>query len=115
MNERWSEGSRQERAAAVKARAWVLLGTGYRLAQEYERAEALFRTAAFHLTGPPDSLERAFFCRHLAALRQEQGRSAEAVALLWRAARIYRQNGAQREEGWCLAQLGAGEEGRLAE
>lgn len=90
----------------VKARACVLVGSVRRLEGKWEEADEMFRKAVFHLTGPPDCRERAFYCRNLALLRADQGQLDEAVGLLWRAALIYRENGQPREEGCCLAQLG---------
>jgi tetratricopeptide (TPR) repeat protein len=90
----------------VKARACVLVGSVRRLNQEWGEADEMFRKAVFHLTGPPDCLERAFYCWNLALLRADQGQLDEAVGLLWRAALIYRENGKTREEGCSLAQLG---------
>lgn len=94
------------RANDVKARACVLVGNARRLEGDGEEADEMFRKAVFHLTGPPDCRERAFYCRNLALLREEQGQLDEAVGLLWRAALIYRENAEPREEGYCLAQLG---------
>jgi tetratricopeptide (TPR) repeat protein len=94
------------RANDVKARACVLAGNVRRLNRESVGAEEMFRKAVFYLTGPPDCRERAFYCRNLALLREDQGQLDEAVSLLWRAALIYRENAEPREEGCCLAQLG---------
>lgn len=94
------------RADGVRARAWVLLGNSRRLEGDREGAEECFRRAALQLTGPPDCTERAFYCRYLALLRQEQGQLKEAVQLLWRAGRLYRERGDFHEEGLCMAQLG---------
>ena len=104
--ERFEEDRWVEWTDTVKARACTVLGNLLRLEQDWDGAEALFRDAAFLLTGPPDSRERAFYCQNLARLREEQGETEEAAALLWRAARIYREKGVRREEGLCLAQLG---------
>lgn len=97
---------RSGRANRVKARACVLAGNAHRLRHQREEAETMFRKAVFHLTGPPDCEERAFYCWKLALLRQEQGQLDEAVGLLWRAALIYREGGERRREGLCLAELG---------
>ncbi|MFL6193722.1 MAG: hypothetical protein ACJ75H_06090 [Thermoanaerobaculia bacterium] len=94
------------RANDVKARACVLAGNSRRLARETDEADTMFRKAVFHLMGPPDCLERAFYCRHLALLREDQGQLDDAVGLLWRAAQIYRDNQRRGEEGLCLTQLG---------
>jgi tetratricopeptide (TPR) repeat protein len=95
------------RVEGVKALGYCLLGNARRLQEDLAEAEEAFRDAAFHLVQPPDSCERAFYCRMLALLRREQGRMEEAVALLWRAAGIYRGAGETAEEGACLAELGS--------
>jgi tetratricopeptide (TPR) repeat protein len=101
-----NDESQAGRANRVKARACVLAGNVHRLRRQQEDAETMFRKAVFHLTGPPDCEERAFYCWNLALLRQGQGQLDEAVGLLWRAALIYRENGERRREGLCLSQLG---------
>lgn len=90
----------------VKVRGYCLLGNARRLLRDPRGAEEAFRSAAYHLTQPPDSCERAFYCRMLALLRQEQGRMDEAVGLYWRAAGIFRETGELLDEGECLAELG---------
>ena len=90
----------------VKARASVLVASAQRLAGNRAEADQAFRGAAAYLTCPPDSVERAFYCQQLAALRREQERDDEAAGLLWRAALIYNENGDLLEEGACLAELG---------
>ena len=90
----------------VKARSCVLVGSAWRLAGNRREAEDSFRRAAAYLTGPPDGIERAFYCQQLAALRLEQGRDDEACGLLWRAALVYNDNADLLEEGACLAELG---------
>jgi tetratricopeptide (TPR) repeat protein len=94
------------RSNDVKARACVLVGNVRRLERDAEGAEEMFSKAVFHLTGPPNCRERAFYCRNLALLREDLGQVDEAAGLLWRAALIYRETGEPREEGSCLAQLG---------
>ncbi|MFP5289012.1 MAG: hypothetical protein ACLGI9_24960 [Thermoanaerobaculia bacterium] len=94
------------RVEGVKALGYCLLGNARRLQEDPREAEEAFRSAAFHLMQPPDSRERAFYCRMLALLRREQGRVEEAVGLLWRAAGIYSGAGDAAEEGACLAELG---------
>lgn len=92
--------------ADARARACSLIGNARRLRQERTVAEDMFRQAAFNLTGPPDSPERAFYCRMLAPLRRDQGHLDEAIGLLWRAAAIYGGNEVDLDEGLCLAELG---------
>lgn len=90
----------------VKVRGYCLMGNARRLLRDPRGAEEAFRSAAYHLTQPPDSGERAFYCRMVALLRQEQGRMDEAVGLYWRAAGIFRETGELLAEGECLAELG---------
>jgi tetratricopeptide (TPR) repeat protein len=94
------------RSNDVKARACVLVGNVRRLERDAGGAEEMFSQAVFHLTGPPNCRQRAFYCRSLALLREDLGQVDEAAGLLWRAALIYRETGERREEGSCLAQLG---------
>ena len=90
----------------AKAHACVLIGAARRLMGDRPGAEDAFRRAVVHLTCPPDSLERAFYCQQLAALRRDQGRDDEAAGLLWRAALVYNEGSDLLEEGACLAELG---------
>lgn len=94
------------RANDVKARACVLVGNVRRMERDSEGADEMFSKAVFHLTGPPNCRERAFYCRNVALLREDQGQVDEAVGLLWRAALIDRENGESRDQGYCLARLG---------
>lgn len=90
----------------VKARASVLVAGARRLMGDRLEADLELQRAASYLTCPPDSVERAFYCQQLAALRRDQGRDDEASGLLWRAALVYDENGDLLEEGVCLAELG---------
>lgn len=94
------------RANDVKARACVLVGNVRRMERNTEGADEMFSKAVFHLTGPPNCRQRAFYCRNLALLREDQGQVDEAVGLLWRAAMIDRENGELRDEGCGLARIG---------
>jgi pterin-4a-carbinolamine dehydratase len=94
------------RAEAVKARGLCLMGNARRLLGDLHHAEESLRRAAYHLLGPPESDERARYCRLLALLRRDQGRGQEAVGLLWRATRIYGELGDRTAEGECMAVLG---------
>jgi tetratricopeptide (TPR) repeat protein len=95
-----------ERIADLKARALVLLGNARRLQGDLLEADERFREAAFHLTGPPDSIDRALYCQMLAALRRDQHREDEAVGLLLQAANLYRNNGDLLGNAACTAELG---------
>lgn len=94
------------RANGVKARACVLVGNVRRMERNAGGAGEMFSKAVFHLTGPPNCRQRAFYCRNLALLREDQGQVDEALGLLWRAAMIDRENGELREEGRSLARIG---------
>lgn len=94
------------RACDVKSRAAALIGNARRLVGDRDGAADWFREAVSHLLCPPDSVERAFYCQMLAALRRDQGREDEAAGLLWRAALVYGENGDLLEEAACLAELG---------
>jgi hypothetical protein len=102
----WYAPEQAGRVDEVKARASVLVAGAQRLAGNRGEADQAFRRAAAYLTCPPDSVERAFYCQQLAALRHEQERDDEAAGLLWRAALIYNENADLLEEGVCLAELG---------
>ncbi len=84
----WLASPWLERAST--ARALVLTANARRLRGEAEQAEETFRRALAFLTGPPDCPERAFYGRHLALLRRDEGETAEASELLWRAATVCR-------------------------
>lgn len=94
------------RVEEVQARGLCLMGNARRLLGDLQHAEEMLRRAAYHLLGPPESSERAGYCRMLALLRRDQGRGEEAVGLLWRAARIYGDLGERAGEGDCMATLG---------
>lgn len=98
-------GATLERVDKVLLRARCLQGNARRLAGDREAAERQFQRALPALSGPPVSHERAFYCQMLAHLRDDQGRLDEAVALLWRAATIFRELGASKMEGKCLCRL----------
>jgi tetratricopeptide (TPR) repeat protein len=102
----WDRPQASARAEEVQARGSVLLANARRLLGDPLAAEDYFRQAAFHLTCPPDAVERAFYCQTLAALRRDQGREDEAAGLLWRATMIYNESSDLLEEGACQAELG---------
>jgi tetratricopeptide (TPR) repeat protein len=97
---------RVEASDRVLARAACLRGNAARLLGNWRLAERFFRSAVAALTGPPVSYERGDYSRLLACLREEEGRFDEAVALLSRAAGIFRDLARAEEEGACLCQLG---------
>jgi tetratricopeptide (TPR) repeat protein len=103
-----SLGSRLRQSGALReeegaARALCLLGTASRLHGEPAIAEAAFSQAARLAVSAP---ERGLFCRALALLRWDQGRSEEAIALLQQAGARFAAAGDAEEETVCRALLG---------
>jgi hypothetical protein len=88
-------------------RAWSALGEVARLRGELDRAEVMFSAAA-HALDPTDlnARERALFCRLLARLRVDQGRTDEALGVLDRAAELYCDLGLFTRLGETLAEKG---------
>ncbi|HEX7182749.1 MAG TPA: hypothetical protein VF756_12980 [Thermoanaerobaculia bacterium] len=105
--ERVEPGAAEGRANDLKALALCLMANARRLRGDWPGAEEALGAVAVVLTAPPDSFERAFYCQTLAWLREAQGQVHEAVALLWRAARVFRAVGAPEEQRACLGRLGA--------
>jgi tetratricopeptide (TPR) repeat protein len=90
-------------AGIAVSRAFCLEANVLRLQNELKRAEAgLAKASPFVDT----AIARAFYCRTAALVRCEQGRSAEAVALLEHALRLFQAEGPQEEAEVCLALLG---------
>lgn len=98
-------GSLLARVDNILARSHCLQGNACRLSGDRDGAEQQFRQAVSALTGPPNSIERAFYCQRLAYLREEQGKLDEATALLWRAAGIFREGRATEAQAACLRRL----------
>lgn len=86
-----------------RCRAYCLLATGRRLLRDHQRAAIFFKQVAFM---DVRRQARALFCRSFALLRWDQGRLEEASALLHQAARRFREEKCNREEGTCLALAG---------
>lgn len=82
------------------------LAESLRLRGELAEAEGAFGRAARHLHDSADTLGRATFCHLLAALRQDQGRADEALALLVRAAELLEDSGNRNARCAVLAELG---------
>ena len=97
------EGDKAEVATVLLARAFSLAGNARRLELRPQAAEALFAKAARFLAG---STERAFYCRAVALLRWEQGRTDEAEALFQHATVLLACEGREREAATCLLLLG---------
>jgi tetratricopeptide (TPR) repeat protein len=96
-------GAGDEEAAAALPRAFCLGANARRLEGRPNAAEAVLAKAAPFLSG---RMERAFYCRTLALLRWEQGRTDEAEALLQHAACLFAADGQDRDVGACLTLLG---------
>lgn len=90
----------------VRSRAHALHANARRLLGDWSGAERWFRTAARHLTSPPDASDRGFYCQLRALLCLDRDRLDEAVELLWRAARIFGRSGETADQGFCQALLG---------
>lgn len=90
----------------VRARAHALEANARRLLGDWRGAERSFHTAARHLTSPPESSDRGFYCLLRALLCLDTDRLEEAVELLWRAVQIFGHSGEDGEQGLCLALLG---------
>jgi len=90
----------------LRARAHAVRGNALRLLADWSGAEAELRRAAGHLVSPPDSLDRAFYCQTLALLRHEQGQVDDAVALAYRAARLYESHSLLRDASFCFTHIG---------
>lgn len=85
------------------ASGWAELGNARRILSDFRSAERAFLTAGAHLArGCGDPLERARLADLEASLRNAQGRTDEAHALLDRAIGIYRLYGARHREGRAL-------------
>ncbi|HWM93494.1 MAG TPA: hypothetical protein VN493_22220 [Thermoanaerobaculia bacterium] len=93
------------RVDRILARSYALQGNVRRLSGDRHGAEERFQKAASALTGPPNGVERAFYCQRLACLREEQGHVEEATALLWRAVGIFREARAMEAQGACLSRI----------
>jgi len=97
-----------------RARSECWLAHARRLAGDLDGAERALAEAALY---PGDAGVQAELCRALALLRWEQGRNAEAAALLDRAAALWVEEEVPHEEGACrvLRALLLVEEGKAAE
>ena len=95
-----------EHAASLKVRSCCLLGNALRLLGDLAEADRSFDRAARHLGGPLDVPERTLFNEMVAHLRLAQGRTDEALALLWRAGYLCGVEGDCHRQGVCLAWVG---------
>jgi tetratricopeptide (TPR) repeat protein len=87
----------------VMCRALCLGSHACRLLGQHEAAEGLLEMGAYMAQ---DLAARGFFCRAVALLRWDQGRTEEAAALLSQSGKRYEELGDTGEEAACLALLG---------
>lgn len=100
----------EEALTLVQACAWAQIGEARRRLGDLAGAEAALRRARVEADlAPLHGLERAVFCRGLAQLRHDQGRTDEALALSARAISLYEEQGewqdlaaALAEQGWMI-------------
>lgn len=106
LGETFAEPPRVFRDLAVAAH--VALGEAWRREGDLTAAEAEFESAARELAGamPVDRDTRALYCQNLAALRREQDRLDEALALFGHAADLLRDMGEGEAEAWACLELG---------
>ncbi|HYG65701.1 MAG TPA: hypothetical protein VEL74_24165, partial [Thermoanaerobaculia bacterium] len=89
--------------AAARARALILTAGFCRLAGQESLAAVLLRRAVPWLVEPR---VRGDYCRTLALLRWQQGRTEEAIALFQRGARVLDEAGLPEEAARCKVPLG---------
>lgn len=94
-----------KRSEGLRLRARCLVGNARRLLVDWEGAEGCFQKALSFLVDAP-AFEQAFFYQMLAALREDQGRFEEALALLNRAVFLFGANEVGREASFCFARIG---------
>lgn len=82
------------------------LGEAFRSVGNFEESEVAFEAAAKSLQGATGVQERATYCHLLAALRRDQERQDEAVALLVRAADLLGEAGNRTARAAVLVELG---------
>lgn len=93
-------------ARVLRAQAHCLQSSAERLRGSWEAAEAQLGQARSLLAGIVRSVPHAYFLRHLATLREDQGRLMEAAALLREAQALFRERGDGRRAADCQVQLG---------
>ncbi|MEA2602755.1 MAG: hypothetical protein QOF89_3747 [Acidobacteriota bacterium] len=90
----------------LRGRLWACLGNARRLRSDLEGAEEAFASALRHLRqGTGDTLERAVVLDLQASLRRDQRRFADAMRLLVRALRTYRDLGETHRTGRLLVKM----------
>jgi tetratricopeptide (TPR) repeat protein len=97
-----------DRAAAedLALAAHCELGESFRSVGNFEEAEVAFEEAAKCLQGVTGVQERATYCHLLAALRRDEERTDEALALLVRAADLLGEAGNRTARAAVLVELG---------
>jgi tetratricopeptide (TPR) repeat protein len=93
-------------ARVLRVQAHCLQGNAERLRGRWEEAEKQLRLAHSLLQRLVRSTPHAYFLQHLASLREDQGRLAEAAALLREAHSLFRERGDGRRAADCQIQLG---------
>ncbi|HXU29776.1 MAG TPA: tetratricopeptide repeat protein [Thermoanaerobaculia bacterium] len=105
------------RRASLRAAAHIALGDVLRTLGDLDGAEAVLQFAPEWIERTGDVLDAANFCRALGALRRDQNRRDEAIALLTRAVDLYEEIGQSDAEARTRVELGelclqTGEPGR---
>lgn len=100
------EAEHLAKAWAIQAHARCLQGNAERLLQNWAEAEEHFRCARSLLSGLVRSPVHAVYFHQLACLREDQGRLAEATALVREAEALFREWSHGRRVTDCLIQLG---------
>ncbi len=91
----------------LKARAWAYLGNAKRVLSDFRAADHAFQVAESHLArGTGDRLEKARLLDLKASLRNYQGRTEEALALLNRVIAIYQRAQQKHHLGRALLNKG---------
>ncbi|HEX7185165.1 MAG TPA: hypothetical protein VF756_25290 [Thermoanaerobaculia bacterium] len=93
-------------ARAILVWAGCLAGNAWRLEGRFLKAERALGRAASYLSPWHEPREQGLYCRAVGLLRWEQGRLAEAEALLRQAGRGFAGQGMDGEEAATLALLG---------
>jgi tetratricopeptide (TPR) repeat protein len=95
-----------DRIDDLRGRLWAYLGNARRLRSDLAGAEEAFASALRHLRrGSGDLLERAVVLDLQASLRRDQRRFADAMRLLVRALRAYRDLGENHRAGRLLVKM----------
>jgi hypothetical protein len=96
----------EERAEEVRTNVFCTQAEVLRLRWDFTQAEQKLLIALGLMVGPPESLSRARVAQTLAAVWEEQGRLAEATAMLLHAASLYEKLDYFGKRSECLARVG---------